>query len=54
MSQYFIKDKQVHKHPANCDVIYNGEKIYGTPPIGYSKCKKCFSLAIKNPEINRL
>ena len=43
MGQYFIKNKKIHKYPIlDQHVEFKGEKIYGTPVEGYTKCKKCF------------
>ncbi|MDG6222512.1 MAG: hypothetical protein IAX21_00410 [Candidatus Bathyarchaeota archaeon] len=45
MGKYFVKDMKVHKYPPKCEVERMGEKIYGSPPKGYVKCKKCFELS---------
>jgi hypothetical protein len=43
---YFIKDVTIHKYPPiDTHVTYDGQKLYGTPPNNYTKCKKCFKSA---------
>jgi len=48
MGQYFIKNMELHKVPPKCGVERMGEKIYGSPPKNYAKCKKCFELSFKS------
>jgi len=47
MGYYFVKDNFVHKYPPKCETKREGEKLYGTPPDNYIKCKKCFNLPLK-------
>ena len=49
LGEYFIKNKIVHKNPPDCHVEYLEEKIYGTSPAGYQKCKKCFNIDLGKP-----
>jgi len=47
MVKYFVKNgERTHKYPVpnNCNVHYNNEKLYDSPPKGIEKCDHCFNL----------
>ena len=47
MAKYFLKDgDRVHKYPVpdECNVKYEGEKLYDEIPPSHDKCDRCFGL----------